>query len=313
MEYKLYHGNSTYLSLEAVHSHIDKLKKESTLTSIDILEADLKDSKEIVDFLASPSLFSTKRTILIKRLYRNKEKNLLVEVLIKILQEGKSNDHIIIWEDQKIRSNTKYYKFFQKNRAIEELNELNKKTFFTWLRKELEKHELKIDQSVIKKLAERTNYDPERCKNEIEKLRLYNQNKIIREKDIEELTADTLEEKIWDLTDSINIQDKEKSITILEDLALQQTDANYILSMLARNLRLLYLTKTLDEDGKGYREISSLLKIPPFTTPSLIRASKQYSEEKIKLLYSKLSNLDYQIKTGKIEPNLGLTLICQFL
>ncbi|KUK75911.1 MAG: DNA polymerase III subunit delta, partial [candidate division WS6 bacterium 34_10] len=41
--------------------------------------------------------------------------------------------------------------------------------------------------------------------------------------------------------------------------------------------------------------------------------SKQYSEEKIKLLYSKLSNLDYQIKTGKIEPNLGLTLICPFL
>jgi DNA polymerase-3 subunit delta len=93
----------------------------------------------------------------------------------------------------------------------------------------------------------------------------------------------------------------------------QGADANYILSMLARNLRLLYLTKTLDEEGKGYKEISSALKIPPFTTPSLIKTSKQYSEEKIKLLYSKLSNLDYQIKTGKIEPNLGLTLICPFL
>lgn len=313
MEYKLYHGSSIYLSLEAVHSYLNKLRKENPLIGIDILDADSKDPREIIDFLTSPSLFSTKRTILIKRLYRNKEKNLLAEVLIEILQKGKSDDHIIIWEDQKIRSNTKYYKFFQKNKAIEELNELNKRTFFTWLRKELEKHELKIDQRVVKELAERTNYDPERCKNEIEKFKLYNQDKIIREEDIEELTADTLEKEIWDLTDAINTQDKEKSITILERLTSQGADANYILSMLGRNLRLLYLTKTLDEEGKEYGEISSLLKIPPFTTPSLIRASRRYSEEKIKLLYLKLSNLDYQIKTGKIEPNLGLTLICQFL
>lgn len=313
MEYKLYHGNSTYLSLEEVHSHLKKLKDENPTISADILEADSKTPMEIVDFLTSPSLFSTKRIILIKRLYRNKEKAILTEALVEILKEGKNDDQIIIWEDQKIRSNTKYYKFFKKNKAVEELNELNKRTFFTWLRKELDKQGLKIDQSVIKKLAERTNYDPERCKNEIEKFKLHNQDRIIREEDIEELTADTLEEEIWDLTDAINIQDKERSITILERLTSQGVDANYILSMLARNLRLLYLTKTLDEEGKGYKEISSALKIPPFTTPSLIKASKQYSEEKIKLLYSKLSNLDYQIKTGKIEPNLGLTLICPFL
>ncbi len=313
MEYKLYHGNSTYLSLEEVHSHLSNLKKENPTINADILNADSKDPREIVDFLTSPSLFSTKRMILIKRLYRNKERAILTETLLDILEEGKNDDHIIIWEDQKIRSNTKYYKFFKKNKAIEELNELNKRTFFTWLRKELDKQGLKIDQAVTKRLAERTNYDPERCKNEIEKFKLHNPNIIIRKEDIEELTADTLEEEIWDLTDAINTQDKKRSITILERLAAQGTDANYILSMLARNLRLLYLTKSLDEEGNGYKEISSLLKIPPFTTPSLIKASKQYSEEKLRLLYSKLSNLDYQIKTGKIEPNLGLTLICPFL
>jgi DNA polymerase-3 subunit delta len=313
VEYKLYHGNSTYLSLEAVHSYLNRLEKENPLISVDILEADSKDPKEIIDFLTSPSLFSTKRIILIKRLYSNKQKAVLTEALLEILEEDKSDDHIIIWEDQKIRSNTKYCKFFQKNKAIEELNELNKRTFFTWLRKELKKHELKIDQSVIKKLAERTNYDPQRCKNEIEKFKLCNPNKIIEEEDIEKLTADTFEKEIWDLTDAINTQNKEKSITTLERLTSQGADANYILSMLARNLRLLYLTKTLDKEGRRYAEISSALKIPPFTTPPLIKASRQYSNEKIKLLYSKLSNLDYQIKTGKIEPNLGLTLICQFL
>ena len=106
MEYKLYHGNSTYLSLEEVHSHLKKLKEENPTISVDILEADSKTPMEIVDFLTSPSLFATKRIILIKRLYRNKEKAILTEALVEILKEGKNDDQIIIWEDQKIRSNT---------------------------------------------------------------------------------------------------------------------------------------------------------------------------------------------------------------
>jgi DNA polymerase III delta subunit len=72
-----------------------------------------------VDFLTSSSLFSTKRTILIKRLYRNKERAILTEALVEILEDGKNDDNIIIWEDQKIRSNTKYFKFFKKNKAVE--------------------------------------------------------------------------------------------------------------------------------------------------------------------------------------------------
>lgn len=313
MEYILYHGTSSYLSLEAAHSHIEKVKNKNPSTSINIVDGDSINSQNIIDLLTSPTLFASSRTIFIKRTYRNKDRKDLTENIVDILKEGKGDDLIIFWEDQKIRSNTKYYKFFKKQKAVEEISDLNKRTFFTWLRKELEKNHLKIDQAVIKELAERTNYDPERCKSQIEKFKLNNPDKIIEKEDIEILTADTLEKEIWDLTDAINQQDKEKSISILERLSSQSTDANYILAMLARNLRLLYLAKHLSDEGKSYKEISSLLKIPPFTTPSLIKATSKYSEKKIALLYSKLSSLDFQIKTGKIEPNLGLTLICPFL
>ncbi len=313
MEYILYHGTSSYLSLEVAHSHIEEIKKKNPSTSVNIVDGDSINSQNIIDLLASPTLFSSSRTIFIKRTYRNKDRKELTENIVDILKEGKGDDLIIFWEDQKIRSNTKYYKFFKKQKAVEEISDLNKRTFFTWLRKELEKNHMKIDQTVIKELAERTNYDPERCKSQIEKFKLNNPDKIIEKEDIEILTADTLEKEIWDLTDAINQQDKEKSISILERLSSQSTDANYILAMLARNLRLLYLAKQLSDEGKSYKEISSLLKIPPFTTPSLIKASSQYSDKKIAFLYSKLSNLDFQIKTGKIEPNLGLTLICPFL
>ena len=313
MKYKLYHGTSPYLSLSAVHTYIDDLVKKTPSISPTLLEADSLNARDIIDSLSSQSLFVSKRVILIKRMYRNKEKGALIEKVMEILKEGESKDILIIWEDQKIKSNTKYYKFFKEEKAIEEIESLNKRTFLTWLRKELDISGLKIEPTAIKELAERTNYDPERCSNEIKKFKLSTDSKIIRKEDIDQLIVDTLEKDIWDLTDAINEGNKVASMKILERLEKQFVDVNYIISMLARNLRLVTLTKSLHEEGKDYREISSILHIPPFTTPSLVRSSRKYTEERISKLYSKLSNLDYQIKSGKIDGNLGLTLICPYL
>jgi DNA polymerase-3 subunit delta len=313
VKYKLYHGSSSYLSLEAVHSYINNLLKEDPSFSTTIIEADISQPKVIYDTLSSPTLFSKKRILFIKRIYKNKEGKMLVDKIIELLEEKNNDDILLFWEDHKVKSNTKYYKYFKTHENIEEIDPLNKRTFFTWLRKELEKNNLKIDQSVIREFAERTNYDPERCKNEIQKFKLNNPDKIITKEDIDNLTPDTLEKEVWDLIDAINQNEKEKSIQVLEKLSSQFVDGNYILSMLTRNLRLLTLTKFLLEQNKDSREISSLLRIPPFTTPNLIKSSTKYTKEKIITLYKKLSNLDYQIKTGKIDANLGLTLICPYL
>jgi DNA polymerase III delta subunit len=39
------------------------------------------------------------------------------------------------------------------------------------------------------------------------------------------------------------------------------------------------------------------------------KIAKEYSYERISLIYEKLSSLDYEIKRGRIEPQLGLTLL----
>ncbi|MFA5633661.1 MAG: DNA polymerase III subunit delta [Candidatus Dojkabacteria bacterium] len=309
MKYKLYHGTSSYLSLEVVHEEINKLKDEDPSLSLILLEADSSTPQKIIDTISSPSLFSKRRIVFLKRIYKNKEKKIITENILELLENRNGEDILFFWEDEKLRSNTKYYKFFKEKGKVEEVNELNKRTFFSWLRKELERNDLKIDPSVIKELAERTNYDPERCSNELKKFKLNNEKRIIRKEDIEELTPDTIEKDIWGLIDAINSGDRIKSISILENLHTQTIDANYILSMLARNTRTVFLTKHLLKADKSSREISSILRIPPFTTPSIIKMANNSPIEKLETLYTKLSNLDYQIKTGKIDANLGISLI----
>lgn len=302
MVYKLYHGSSPYLSLRALKQDIESFSE----IKFQIINAEARDSQEIYDKIGSNSLFESKRGIIIKRLYKNKDKDRLIESILAIIEQSSSEDIIYFWEEEKVRVNTKYFKFFNKNSAVEEYDELNKRTFASWLKDELKNNGLEIDPTAQKMLAEKTNYDPERCANEIKKL------KLDPESDLRYVT-DTLEKDIWALIDAINHKDRIQSMEILENLYKQNNDPNFILSMLARNLRIMTLAKYLNEQGKSFKEICSILRIPPFTLPSILDSSKGYEWKNIQQIYKKLANLDQQIKTGKIDGNLGLTLICPYL
>ncbi len=302
MVYKLYHGSSPYLSLRALKQDI----KNFADIKFQVINAETRDSQEIYDKIGNSSLFETQRGIIIKRLYKNKDKDRLIESILAIIEKDSSEDIIYFWEEEKVRVNTKYLKFFSKNAAVEEYDELNKRSFATWLKEELDNNGLKMDPTLQKLLAEKTNYDPERCANEIKKL------KLDPESDLRYVT-DTLERDIWALIDAINHKDKAQSMSILENLYKQNNDPNYILSMLARNLRIMTLAKYLNDQRKSFKEICSILRIPPFTLPSILDSSKGYEWKNIQQIYKKLANLDQQIKTGKIDGNLGLTLICPYL
>lgn len=309
----MYHGNSPFLSLEALNTKLEHLKATNPLVEISFLEAETSDPNKIVDEILSQSLFSSTRIFILKRIYRNKKKELFLEKILNLIEQNTSKDIALFWEDQKIKSNTKYYKFFLKGNNIEEQDALNKRTFIPWAKARIAKSELKIEANALKELAERTNYDPERLNMEIEKFRLNDEKKSISIDDVESLTTDTLERDIWSLIDAINESDTVKSMNILENLNKQSVDPNYIISMLARNLRLITLTKFLLEKDSSSREIASALKVPPFLVPNLIKGAKKYSTERLVTIFTKLSNLDFQIKTGQIDGVLGLTLICPYL
>jgi len=300
--YKLYHGSSPYLSLRALKQDI----KNFADIKFQVINAETRDSQEIYDKIGNSSLFETQRGIIVKRLYKNKDKDRLIESILAIIEKSSSEDIIYFWEEEKVRVNTKYLKFFSKNAAVEEYDELNKRSFATWLKEELDNNGLKMDPTLQKLLAEKTNYDPERCANEIKKL------KLDPESDLRYVT-DTLERDIWALIDAINHKDRAQSMSILENLYKQNNDPNFILSMLARNLRIMTLAKYLNDQRKSFKEICSILRIPPFTLPSILDSSKGYEWKNIQQIYKKLANLDQQIKTGKIDGNLGLTLICPYL
>lgn len=307
--FKLYIGNEPYLSLREALNLVIQVRESQTAEYISI-DAEKTDPSVLIDTLSSQNLFSPQRIILLKRVYRNKNKDVLITFLLEHLPNNRT-DTIIIWEDQKVSSVTKYVKFFKSQNLLEEYNQLNKRTFQTWAKQEVDDMNLKLDSNTIRLLAEYSNYDPERFENNLKKIKLLDKD-LVTQEDIKGIAPYTLEDDIWTLLDQINSSDRNTLLT-LERILKQGIDANYVIAMIARNLRLLTMIKSLKEKGAVGNEIASILRIPPFTVPSLSKASDRYTMDKLKYIYEKICSLDYEIKVGRISGDLGLTVLCTIL
>jgi DNA polymerase-3 subunit delta len=303
---KLYIGKETHMSLSNAHKLLEELKENGNYDLL-IINAEKSEPSKIVDILSSTSLFSQQRILFFKRLYRNTHRSEIIDFLLEHL-ENDQRDHIVLWEDQKVSAVTKYVKYFKSKKSLEEFNDINKRSFLKYVSDICKSNSLSIQQQYLPLLAQRSNYDLQRLENNIKKLKLLGED-IVDEKNIEKVVANTLEEDIWKLLDEMNSINGSPLLR-LEQIFEQGVDPHYILPMISRNLRLITLTKDILSSGSSYSEIASKLKIPPFTVKPLITASEKYNWQMIKSKYEKLSSLDYEIKTGRIEAKLGLTLFC---
>lgn len=305
--YKLYIGNETYLSLKKAQSDIKELLHDGNLEYISV-DAEKTESSKIIDLLSSQSLFGLPKLIFLKRLYKNKDRENLIPYILEFLERNTVDD-VIIWEDQKVSSVTKYIKFFKSKKTIVEVNKMNKSEFVKFAKETFKEYNLESDNEIITMLCTYSNYDVQRLENNIKKLNLLNLNRKIKQDDVKDIVADTLEEDIWKLLDEMN-KAEGQPLNVLEKILNQRVDPKYIFPMIARNIRLITMAKYLMENNYKYSEIASILRIPPFTVGTLVQAGNKYDWNKIIGKYEKLCSLDYGIKTGKIDPKLGLTLFC---
>jgi len=302
----LYIGNETYLSLKNAKSCIKELLKDGNLEYV-VIDGEKTDSSKIIDTLSSQSLFNLPKVIFLKRAYKNKDRENLIPFIMEYVNSNSVNS-LVLWEDQKISSITKYVKLFKSLNTLKEYNKFTKPSFNKYVKELIYEYGLSITPDLITLLSQYSNFDTERVENNILKLKLLGKEKLNKE-DIQFVIQDTLEQDIWKLLDEMNSKDG-RPLVILEKILTQKVDPKYILPMIIRNIRLITQAKYLISNNSNYSQIASVLKIPPFTVPPIVETSKRYDWDKIKSKYEKLSNLDYEIKVGRIDSKLGLTLFC---
>ena len=139
--------------------------------------------------------------------------------------------------------------------------------------------------------------------NELNKLFLYKDNKNIDVEDIKICISNYINTNIFDLINAIVEKDVDKSLKLYDDLLLINEEEIKLIVTLANQFRLIYQVKTMFKSGYSELDISKKLDVHPYRIK--LANNVNISLNDCLMYLKKLSVLDENIKTGKIDKKVG--------
>ena len=299
----LLHGNDEFSSNEFLKGIVE----QKNLSEFDLNVVDTNDLTEnkFKENICTISLFGSNRLIifnyLLSKINLTKEKKW--ENFIDILLNKPSTNEVVFFEKEEINLKKNYFAKLNDICQITLSNiptgrgswDLNRK----WIIERQKKYNLHISNEGINKLVELLGSNYRYIDNELQKLSNYNPDGNINISDIEIMVSGIKEDSIFALIDSIMVKDNFRASQLLDNLIEQGNSFFNIINMIARQVRLILITKDLlklkvdNSDIKRQIQISS-----DYAFNKIITQSKESDEVRLKNSLRLLLDIDVDIKSG---------------
>ncbi len=263
--------------------------------------------QEIVEEAATIPFFSTHKLVVVNdfHLVSSQKVKAKVEHDVQALEEylaspADSTVLLIIAPYEKIDERKKLTKRLKKEVTTVESNPLNEEQVKQWIANSLNENGFHIDQRASQLLFSRVGSNLMLLEKELEKCMLYTADrKHIVEQDVKELVAETVEESIFSVVESVALGKTERALLVYHKLLRQKEEPLAILALLTRQFRNLLYVKIRQEKGYGQKEIASQLKLHPYVVQLALQQTKRYSKPYLRRALIACADTDYAIKTGR--------------
>ena len=175
--------------------------------------------------------------------------------------------------------------------------------------KYFQKENYKIDKDTIKYIvaSNLNNYDL--VMSEVEKIILYYNNPCyIKKSDVENIISKSINTNNFLFVDAIIDGDLEKSLTLLNDLKILKVEPTMLISLIGRDIRIMWQIKQMLNQNKREYEILNELHLMDWQLEKYLKKAFPYKIKELEEWLVKLTDLDLKIKTGKLDKYHALEL-----
>ncbi len=231
-------------------------------------------------------------------------------LLVNYLKEPLETTVLVIFAPyEKLDERKKVTKQLKKTAITIDVKQLDEKAVRQYLLNTLENSEIKMDRQAIDLFLRLTDLDLSKMMRELQKILLYGQEQeVITVKEIEQLVPKTLEHNLFDMTQYILSGRTEQALRLFQDLVTQGEETIKINAILLSQIRLFLQTKFLVKIGYQQANIAETLKIHPYRVKLAMQEVRKFDEQTLRRLFDELVEMDYEIKSGKIEKELSFQL-----
>lgn len=300
-----------------IQNKINKIITQSKADAFNINVYDMEEdtiSKAINDCMTPPFLSDSKVVVIKRPVFLEKSKTIVEHNHQSLLNyiNNPAPFTILIINGYGININEKLSitKEVMKNVTVDNSRKISKVEAAGWLKRQFNNIGYAIDMSTCTLFLDRIGDNLVNAKNEFNKMITYLGKKmLITDDDVIKVVTREIERDVFSLTNAILVKDKEKTISIYEDLVLAGNDPMNLFSLVSKTINLLLLTKQCLEKNMNMNEIASTLSVSSGRASHLVSDSKAFSVKELEYNVLKFHDLDYKIKSGQIDPSTGVEVL----
>ena len=237
-----------------------------------------------------------------------KEINHDIDSLIKYINNPFTDVFLVfVVRKEKLDDRKKIVKELKKNSTVIEAQKKENYNLNNYIIDYVNKNGYNMSKNACIKLIERAGNNLSNLISECYKIFLYKDDeKNITEEDIENLVFKNIEDNIFELTNAVMNKDKKKIINIYKDLILMGEEEIKLIVMLANQFRMILQVKLMVKNGYKERDMATIIKEHPYRVKLAMQSNFKINELENYLI--KLEELDYSIKSGKLDKSFGFEM-----
>ena len=300
------YGQDTFRSSQKLNEIIEHYKEiHKSGLNLSFFNLTEKDFQEFKDDSKTISMFDEKKLVVLKNSSSN---NSFQEDFLENNKYFLNSEDIFVFFEEGVPKSNKFFKFLEKKAKSQEFKILEGTQLKNWVRKEFEKHKAKIEINALDHLIEFVGNDLWQMENEIKKLSNFKNGKTVKKEDVDVLVKSKIETDIFETIDYIASRNKKRALELIHQHLEKGDSPLYLLSMINFQFRNLLIIKDLIEKGRPYYTFQKTTGLHPFVIKKSSFQAQRFSLQELKKIYQKIFQVDLNIKTGKLDPQVALDL-----
>ena len=223
---------------------------------------------------------------------------------------------VLIFVEEEVDKRNRLYKAVKEHGHICELNGMSEKDLKLWTAQLLQKDGKKIKESDLEFFLERIGSDMNHIMTEVEKLVCYTYGReIVEREDILAVTSEQITGKIFQMIDALAVKNQAQALALYYDLLTLREKPMTILYLIVRQFNLLLQVKALSapESGLDKGAMASKMGVAPFVVGKCLSQCRHFSKEQLLGAITYGTDLEQQVKTGKLMDQLAVELFLVWL
>ncbi len=310
----VFFGEDTFYIKSKINQLIKKYDVDDyNLTTYDLEEVMLSDA--INDAMTIPFM-SENKVVVCKNAHflSTAVKKNKIEHELSYLEEYIDNPTaetllIITVPQAKLDRRSKLFKKLEKNATITECKLKGPGDLNAWARRQVAQAGLSIDQTALDAFVNRVKHSTELAFLEMKKLLLYAKDEdAIDIEMIEKVITKNIEDNVYDITNAILEKRRSRALEVYHDLIMYSEDPLRILGIIISKYREMLQVKMLIEKGFDQDGIQQYFHVKSGRAYFMVQNAKSVPRHKIEDHLRHLEQLDYHIKTGRVDKKHALEM-----